>query len=174
MQEIWKDIDGFDGYQVSNTGKVKSLNYNHTGKERILKASINTYGYKIVNLFRYGKKKNMYIHQLVARAFIPNPDNLPQVNHKDEDKTNNNVSNLEWCDGKYNCNFGTRNERVAKAHTGVYNTKKSKSVRCVETGVIFPSANEVQRQLGFVKGNICKCCNGKQYKTVGGYHWEWT
>lgn len=161
--EEWRDIAGFDEYQVSNTGNVKSIKY---GKERILKV-FNINGYQYVHLCRDGEKpKNMLVHRLVAQAFLPNPDNLQDVNHKDENKTNNNVNNLEWCDRKYNINFGTRNERAAKA--------KSKAVRCIETGVIYASTMEVQRELGFAQQSICNCCNGKQYnKTCGGYHWEW-
>lgn len=173
MEEIFKDIEGFEGlYQISNLGRVKSINYNKTRKEKILKYRKHRYGYLMVVLFKDGKRKEILVHRLVAQAFLPNPDNLPQVNHKDENKTNNCVENLEFCDAKYNSNYGTRNERVAKSLTGVYNTKKSKPVMCIETGVIYPSTNEVQRQLGFSRGNISQCCNGKK-NTSYKYHWKY-
>lgn len=173
MEEIFKDIYGYEGlYQISNLGRVKSLNYNKTRKEKILKYRKHRYGYLMVVLFKDGKRKEILVHRLVAQAFLPNLDNLPQVNHKDENKTNNCVENLEFCDAKYNSNYGTRNERVAKALTGAYNTKKSKPVMCIETGVIYQSTNEVQRQLGFSRGNISQCCNGKK-NTSYKYHWKY-
>ena len=112
-KEIWKDIQGYEGkYQVSNLGRVKSLNYHRSGKERILKYLINTRGYLTTMLYKNGIGKNVRINRLVAQAFIENPENLPEVNHIDEDKTNNRVGNLEWCSHEYNTNFGTRNERI--------------------------------------------------------------
>lgn len=110
MEEIWKGIKGYEGkYQVSNLGKVKTLNYHRSCKERILKNLINTHGYLYVILSKNCICKNLTIHRLVAAAFIDNPENLPEVNHIDENKTNNCVSNLEFCNRKYNINFGTRN-----------------------------------------------------------------
>ena len=122
MNEIWKDILGYEGlYQISNLGDVRSLNYNHTGEIKLLKQSTDKYGYKRVGLFKNGKEKKYLIHRLVAMTFIPNPDNLPIINHKDEDKTNNNVNNLEWCTYEYNNNYGTRNERVSESMRGENN-----------------------------------------------------
>ena len=116
-EEIWKPIEGYEGlYEVSNTGRVRSIDRydsrNHFRRGRILKLSYDTVGYLIVGLHSNGKKKTYLVHRLVAPAFIPNPDNLPQVNHRDEDKTNNRVENLEWCDSKYNLSYGTRNIRI--------------------------------------------------------------
>lgn len=162
--EIYKDIEGYEGYQISNHGNVKSLNYNKTGKEKILKPKKNKSGYLQVVLYQQGKGKYHYIHRLVAQAFIENPNNLPQVNHKNQIKTDNRVENLEFCDAKYNCNFGTRNERSA--------TNRSKPVMCLETGVVYPSANEAARQLGFAQTHISSACNGK-YKQMYGYTWEY-
>ena len=113
-EEIWKDIPGYEGlYQVSNFGRVKSLRrpYGNNGgiqwtKERILSPGKDKDGYLQVNLHCNGKQHQRKVHRLVAQAFLPNMDNLPMVNHKDEDKTNNNVDNLEWCDQKYNINYG--------------------------------------------------------------------
>ena len=177
MEEIFKNIYGYEGlYQISNLGRVKSLNYRCTKKEKVLKPCKNTNGYLQVHLYKDSENKYMLVHRLVADAFISNPYNLSDVNHKDEDKTNNCVSNLEWCTREYNCNFGSRNERSAKSRskllTGVYNTKLSKSVRCIETNQIFPSTMEVQRQLGFAHCSIVQCCNGK-LKSAYGYHWKY-
>ena len=103
MKEIWKPVRNYEGlYEVSNMGRVKSLNYNRTGKERIMKGLDNGHGYLFVQLCKDGKAKNCRINRLVAMAFIPNPDNLPEVNHKDKIRTNNRVDNLEWCTTQYN------------------------------------------------------------------------
>lgn len=113
INEIWKDIKDYEGlYQISNLGNVKSLNYNHTGKEKLLKPQITKDGYCRVQLSQNNKHKQHSIHRLVAQAFLPNPDNLPCVNHKDEWKQNNIVSNLEFCDNYYNANFGDRKSVV--------------------------------------------------------------
>ena len=126
-KRIWRDIPGYEGkYQVSNTGQVRSLNYNHTGKTKILKQGTTIHGYKQVILYKDGKHKRYSVHRLVAQAFIPNPNNLPQVNHKDENKTNNVAWNLEWMSHKDNCNYGTRNKRRSEAMKGQKRTKAAK------------------------------------------------
>ena len=168
MKEIWRDIEGFGTcYQVSNLGRVKSLKY---GKERIMKAMKDEDGYLRVTLYKDGKKKKYGVHRLVATAFIPNPYNLPQVNHKDEVKTNNISYNLEFCSVKYNINYGSRTKRMVESKTNY--PKFSKQVLCVETGVIYPSTHQVQRELGFANSNISAACNGKQ-KTAYGFHWRY-
>lgn len=170
MTEIWKSVEGYEGlYEVSNFGRVKSLGNEKTRKEKILKVGENGCGYMFVTLSKEGKIKPFLIHRLVAAAFLPNPEKLPQINHRDEDKTNNCVENLEWCTRDYNNNYGTRNDRVAKA---LINGKTSKRVICEETGEIFPSTMEVQRQLGFANTHISDCCNGK-LRTCGGFHWRY-
>lgn len=159
MNEVWKNIEGFESiYQVSTLGRVKNVRTN-----RILSESLHRDGYLKVNLYK-NSRITVLIHRLVATAFIPNPNNLPQVNHKDENKANNTIENLEWCDAKYNINYGSRNRRLAKS--------QSKEVICLETGVTYPSATEIQRLLGFGQGNISQCCHGKR-KTCGGYHWRY-
>lgn len=126
-EEIFKDIKGYEGlYQISNFGNVKSLERDkiypngkiQPKKEQFLKPFINGGGYPTVRLCKKSKVKNYTVHRLVATAFIPNPDNLPCVNHKDENKQNNNVENLEWCSVAYNNNYGTRLERVSSSHKG--------------------------------------------------------
>lgn len=170
--EEWRDILGYEGkYMVSNMGRVKSLDYNRTGKEKILSPGINTKGYLIVGLFKNGKQNMRLVHRLVAEAFIPNPYNLPQVNHKDENIKNNIVSNLEWCDPKYNTNYGTRNKRVSAK---LLNREDlSKPVLCVETGIVYISSMDAERKTGADQSSIIKCCRGK-LKTTGGYHWLYT
>lgn len=120
MNEEWRPIPGYEGlYEVSSFGRVRSLDrYVKSGygsyrlhKGKVLNPVKDKYGYLAVNL-QAGNRCN--IHRLVAQAFIPNSDNLPQVNHKDENKSNNRVDNLEWCDRKYNCNYGTRNIRIGE------------------------------------------------------------
>lgn len=109
MNEFWKDIEGYEGrYQVSNLGNVKSLNYNHTGKEKIMKPQLCNKGYLRVELCKDNKRQKYLIHKLVADAFIPNPNNLPCVNHKDENRLNNNYENLEHCTYTYNNTYGNR------------------------------------------------------------------
>lgn len=183
-KEIWKTIEGYPNYQISNLGRVKSIerkvksnNGYRIIREKILKPSKHRDGYLKINLFKDGEKKTMQLHRLVAKAFVQN-DSLfnNEVNHKNECKTDNRACNLEWCDSTYNNNYGTRNIRagisISKAKKGIYNTKHSKLVKCLETGVIYPSVSEVNRQLGFSKCSISECCNGKA-KSCGGFHWQY-
>ena len=174
--EEWRDIEGFEGkYQVSNMGRVKSLNYNHTGKERILKAGKSNIGYLQVDLCKDGKGKSYKIHRLVAQAFIPNPENYNEINHVDENKENNRVENLEWCDRSYNCNYGTRNKKSAEKRRN--DLKMSKPVVGINkvSGLIleFPSAKEASRVTGVNQSSISACCKGKRYKSAGGYFWQY-
>ena len=156
MTEKMKDVKDYEGlYAITRDGKVWSYK-----SKKFLKPGLIRDGYHRVNLCKNGKKKNYLIHRLVAEAFIPNPDNLPQVNHKDEDKSNNCVDNLEWCSAKYNANYGTRTERI------------SKPVYCVELNKVFDGARQAARELGLDNSNIIKCCKGK-LKTVGGFHWRY-
>ena len=161
IKEIYKPIKGYD-YEISNTGQVRNVK---TG--RILKQTINRFGYCQVGLCKNGVQKMFRVHRLVAQAFIPNPNNLPEVNHINECKTDNRIDNLEWCSSSYNANYGTRNERAAKA--------RSKAVEQLdEFGNVlatYPSATEVERVLGFSQGNICNACQ-KGLKRYG-YYWRY-
>ena len=114
-QEIWKDVKNYEGlYQISNLGRVKSMSkfagFSYR-KERILKTSLDKDGYVKVTLCKNNRTRFLSIHRLLAECFIPNSNNYPQINHKDENKQNNDLSNLEWCTCKYNINYGTRTKR---------------------------------------------------------------
>ena len=165
--EIWKDIKDYPNYQVSSEGRVKSLGNNKTRKEKILNGCNNGDGYLRVNLCKDGKRKLFYVHRLVAQAFLDNPNNLPEINHIDEeDKTNNCVSNLEWCDRKYNINYGTRTERFIKS-------KSIPILQFSKTGDFirkWNSAKEASRVLGINQNHIPSCCKGKR-KSSYGYVW---
>lgn len=166
MKEIWRDVKDYEGkYEVSNLGRVRSLNYLHTGKERLLKKQLYKNGYEYVCLYKNGEEKKCKIHRLVAMAFIPNPDGLPCVNHKDENPSNNVTSNLEWCTAAYNNAYGTRTERTFKR---VYQYMKDGSfVRS------YCSTQEASRVTGVKQSNISACClNRPHFKTAGGYIWS--
>ncbi len=161
--EEWRDIKGYEGlYQVSNEGNVRSLK-----KGIILKAANVNNGYLAVQLWDNGIPKMKLIHRLVAEAFIPNPDNLPQVNHKNEDKALNIVENLEWCSAKYNMNYGTAISRRVD--------KQSRQVEQLDsvTGELirrWESTNECGRN-GYTQSSVSQCCNGKR-KQHKGYTWR--
>lgn len=148
----WAIIEGYEQYAVSTEGCVKCLSSGKT-----LKPQLTSKGYHVVRLYNDNGNKLLKVHRLVANAFIENPNNLPQVNHIDENKINNCVCNLEWCDNKYNTTYGSTKQKI------------SHKVRCLETGDVYESIREAIKRT-----NICgigKCLKGKQ-KTSGGYHWE--
>ena len=178
MKEIWKTIEGFEGlYEVSNLGRVRSLDrvrkagYGSTAniKGKILAPqNINNRKYLTVNLYRNEIGKHYLVHRLVANAFIPNPNNLPEVNHKDENPSNNNVSNLEWCDRKYNNLYGTATERRSR-------TRGKVVIQCDLNGNEIArhwSAREAARLIGKSQAAISRCCIGK-YKYAYGYIWKY-
>ena len=171
----WKDITNFeDFYQISADGMVKSLyrlveSNGHLCpvKERILKKYKGKGGYYCVHLHKDGKLYNLYIHRLVAEAFIPNPDNLPEVNHRNELKTDNRVENLEWCDRKYNSNYGTRTKRLTeKQQKPVYQYMGDELIK------EWSSAKEAADYFGINRGCICDVCRGR-YKKCCGYNWSY-
>lgn len=172
-KEVWRDIDGYEGlYQVSNMGRVKSLerknSYGRTVKERILKPAPTKNGYLIVSLYAGGKQKPLTVHRLVCKAFHNNPDNKPDVNHINEDKTDNKACNLEWCTRKENCNHGSRNKRVTKARS----KPVAQYAQDGELIKVWASTMEVERQTGFRHGYICQSALGK-YKQAYGFIWKY-
>lgn len=157
-EELWKPIAGYPNYKVSNRGRVMNLK---TGS--VLKNIIDTYGYAKVGLCKGNEKlKQIKVHRLVATAFIPNPDNLPQVNHIDEDKRNNDVSNLEWC-------TASQNQRHSIHQRSCKINQLTLDGELVNT---WDSSEQIKRELGYSKGNIISCCKGKR-KTAHGYKWEY-
>lgn len=172
--EIWKEIKDYPNYMVSNLGRVKNLNYNHTGREKILKPKIDKDGYLLICLYKNGKQKFFRVHRLVYEAFYVEIPKGMQVNHINEIKTDNRLENLNLMTPKENINWGTRNERSIEK---LINGKTSKPVLQInkttnEVIAEFPSINEVQRQLGYSKGNISNCCLGKS-KTHKGFIWKY-
>ena len=171
--EEWRDVVGYEGrYQVSSMGRVKSLErkdcLGRTVKERILKPGVVGSGYLMISLCTGGKQKMFSVHRLVCQAFHENPDNKSDVNHINEDKTDNRACNLEWSTRKENINHGTHNERMAKTQSkpvGQY-TLDGELVK------IWPSAMEAQRQAGFYCSNICNTARGK-YKQAYGFIWKY-
>ena len=176
MQEIWKDVPGYEGlYHVSNLGRVKALyykckkckNWNIKKNPKIIRCAKDKHGYYFVRLYN-GEKQNRYsVHRLVAMVFLPNPLNLSEVNHKDENPVNNLVDNLEWCSHKYNMNYGTKVKRQKE--------KVSKPVCQYTLNEVFikeyPSRKEASIETGTDVTGICQCIKGK-LKTSGGFIWK--
>lgn len=172
--EIWKDVAEYEGlYEVSNKGNIRGVArkdpLGRNRKGRMLKPGYTSRGYLQVALSKNGKSKTRTVHRLVAEAFIPNPNGLPQVNHRDEDKDNNNVENLEWCDPKYNINYGTGSERASQARS-----KKVKATNIITGEVLtFNSAKEAEKK-GY--HNVSAPCRGV-YHTGGhlykGHIWQY-
>ena len=186
--EEWREIEGFPNYRISSNGRIKSLNYNKTGCEKILTPHRLNNGYLGINLYDSSRKScNLLIHRLAAMAFIPNPNGYKIINHKDESRDNNFVGNLEWCNHKYNLNYGNRNSKLSS---------KLRNNPLICTPVLqysiseklikeFPSIAEAARTVnnGNIKAaatNILKCCNGTadtqfgtvRRKTAYGYIWK--
>lgn len=162
--EEWKTVVGHETYEVSNKGRVRSKKTNKIKAIRQTKT-----GYCITDLKENGVQQTSYIHRMVAQAFIPNDEELPYINHKDENKSNNCVDNLEWCSASYNNTYNDRAKKVGEYHkTHHPNCKK---VMCVETGETFHSVRMAGRITGICSMSISYCLNGKQ-KTAGGYTWK--
>lgn len=169
MHERWRPIRGFPGYEVSDHGRVKSLarDYHYGSHEDMILSQRDRRGYKSVTLFRDGERHYKSVHRLVADAFIPNPDKLPIVNHKDETRTNNRADNLEWCTSKYNTNYGGCRDKIGK---GV----SRKVIQLTKDGSIvamWDSMTKAAESTGACLSEISKCCKNSQF-TAGGYKWR--
>lgn len=197
--EEWKPVKGYEGlYEVSDWGNVKSLNYNHTGKPRLLKKTLNVEGYHVVSLFNKEKNKSISykVHILVAKAFISNPENKKEVGHTKtlenglEDKTANEFWNLQWMTREENGNYGTIIERLSESKMGkknpMYGKKRSEESKAKQkikvnqynkiTGEFiktWDSAADVENELKICHSDIAKVCKGK-IKSAGGYKWNYT
>lgn len=204
MQERWKAIKGFEGlYEVSDLGNIKSLNYNHTiGNVKLLKPVKNKGDYFQVTLYKDKIQFIKKIHRLVAQAFIPNPENKPQVNHIDGNKQNNTVSNLEWTTSQENVIHSWENglsvmteetkRKLSELHRGKHHTEESKKkmsesrkgkrtgkdspfakkVICITTGEIFDCIKDAERKYNVDSSSIVRCCKGTQ-KSSKGFKWEY-
>lgn len=190
MKEVWKNIHGYEGqYQVSNLGRVKSLDRidarGWKRKGKIIKATANQDGYLVVGLTKNNFHKKFFVHRLVAKEFIPNPNNHPIINHKDEDKSNNNLENLEWCDYKYNSNYGNAKEKAVSNRNYDYSKTDYSAIAAKnrkpiiaksideEKIIEFPSVKSV-REKGFNLTIVSSILNnrrkGKVYKNMT---WEY-
>jgi hypothetical protein len=182
IEEIWKPIVGYEGlYEVSNLGNVRSLDryfitnggYRTFRKGKMLKLTPNPYGYIIVQLWNKQKCYQQGVHRLVAEAFIPNPNNLPVVNHKDEDKTNNCVENLEWCTVKYNTNYGTGIRRRSEKQKGISRPNTYKPVHIFKNGELIKTCESVNATaifLGSKPNSVSQHLhNPNRHKSVKGF-----
>lgn len=167
--EIWKSIKNYENdYQISNYGRVKSLK--NKSKHKILKEGYTTKGYPQIVLCKNGNIKTYLIHRLVAETFIPNPNKLKEINHKDENKNNNHVNNLEWCTRIYNMKYGKVKEKISKSNS-IKVAKINKENKIVE---IYNSIKEAAQKNGAKECNIVGCCkHRKHYNTCKGYKWEY-
>lgn len=173
--EIWRDIEGYEGlYQVSTLGNVKSLNYRYTEKEGILKPTKDKDGYLLVGLWKNRKEKKFRVHKLVAGVFIPNdnPIEKTEINHKDENPSNNHVDNLEWVTPKENCNYATRNERLSKKLKGKGTKPILQYTLDGEFIKEWESIKQASEELNITHSNIGRCCRGEQ-KKCGGFIWKY-
>ncbi len=183
MKETWKPVPGYeDFYEVSDCGNIRSIAVFSAKYQRIiqrrsprmLRQETSHDGYKRVVLSLYGKHRHFSVHRIVALSFLPNPGNLQEVNHKDENPANNHVFNLEWCSPSYNSNYGTLPQRISQRQTNApYHSKKVVQLS-MEGKVIstFPSTCEAERQTGVSSECICRACKGR-YSHAGGYKWEY-
>lgn len=182
QSEVWKPVLGYEGfYEVSSKGRVKNTHYWSCHNKlverrphRILSPETTRDGYKRIVLTKCGIKKHYSVHRLVALAFIPNPDAKPQINHIDENPANNQADNLEWCDGKHNCNYGLHRERISAKQKN--NKHRSKAVNQYDRNGnllnTYLSTREAERQTGIACEQISRCCKGVNHH-AGGFLWEY-
>lgn len=173
---MWKDIKNYEGlYQISDTGEVRSLDKlvtysngrKHLYKGKLISPAIHN-NYYAVTLHKDGKMQTVYIHRLVAQHYLDNPNNLPYINHKDENKLNNAVSNLEWCTPLYNNIYGNRIEKVKQStYKKVYQLDLSGNII-----KLWNSPTEVESILGIKRASISNCITGRS-KSAGGYVWRY-
>lgn len=178
-QEIWKPIEGYEGlYEVSNFGRVRSLDryvrnndaYNRKICGKIMKPHMNENGYMIVSLRNGGERHKKYrVHRLVALAFLPNPNNYTDVNHKDEVKHHNNLDNLEWCNRSYNSLYGTAQERLSKHKYHPVEMRDVNNGRIIRK---FESIKQASQDMNIKRSHISRVCRGER-KTAGGYIWRY-
>lgn len=178
MEEVWKDIEGYEGkYQVSNLGRVRSLprpktsrnahgEFTFTTKPKILKAFEQNGGYQRISFGKGKDKVAIFVHRLVAQAFIPNPDNLPHINHKDENPKNNRADNLEWCNAEYNNSYGNHIERCKRHQAVEQLTIDGQFIQR------FNSIKEAAEATGCRATSIQGCCKGR-FKSSLGYRWRY-
>lgn len=164
-------VVGYEGkYEVGKDGSVWSLNYNHTGRrKRLVPTPYNKYGHLKVDLWKDGKRKTCRVHQLVLNAYLPKPSSELEVLHKNSTPSDNRLENLKWDTHEANMNdshYKTLMSEVLTNHPDF-----STPVLCLETGVVYPSTHEAERQTGIHHQSISFCLNGKR-KTAGGYHWR--
>ena len=183
--EVWKTVDGFENYEVSNLGNIRSKDrivtrkgYSARLKGALLKTNLCN-GYPRVALYTGNRKsvKQFLVHRLVAAAFIPNPDNLPYVNHKDENKSNNRADNLEWCTAKYNSNYGTAIKRRVE-HQDWQNIAEKQAIPIIQRDMQgnevarYKSMMDAEKTTCFKSSGISKACNGR-LKSYKGFLWEY-
>lgn len=162
VMENWRDVNGYSGiYEVSNTGRVARI---CNGTRKIRKPCKDRAGYLNLCLSKNGKEKTFRVHRLVADAFIPNPNGLKEINHKDEDKTNNNVCNLEWCTRAYNVRYGTRTSKTA-TKVGMYSISG-------DLVAVYAGIREACRANGFRSPAGISRVLKKKRKTAYGFKWE--
>lgn len=158
---MWKDIEEFENYKINEYGAII-----HKKKNRELKHSINEKGYHKVLLQKGNKHLKTGVHRLVAKAFVPNPNNYKEVNHIDENKNNNHYSNLEWCNRKQNINHSIKSGKFIIKKVAQYD-KNNELIK------IYSSCSEAERETGIHRTHICKCVLGRYgFKTAGGYIWK--
>ena len=182
MKEIWEDIPNYEGlYQASNLGRIRSVDrykeviiknqYGEYKRTKFFKSYVlkqQTYmGYKCVQLHINGKYKWEKVHRLVAKAFVPNPENKPQVNHIDGNKSNNCVENLEWCNQSYNTKHAYKNNLIK--HYKIEINQYDLEGNYIKT---WESAKEIEKKLKIKNSQICRCCKNENL-TAGGYHWKY-